>query len=93
MCFRNLRFRLFDIMQRTSELRSGGLGRLETPSLQDSVSIPRQLSDRVSQLIQVIQPSRASEDRRLAIADYVRRLIVKCFQPDHKVTLKTRTPE
>eukprot|EP00210_Caulerpa_lentillifera_P004490 g4284.t1 len=72
-------------MQRTSELRSGGLGRLETPSLQDSVTIPRQLSDRVSQLIQVIQPSRASEDRRHSIADYVRRLIVKCFQPDHKV--------
>lgn len=72
-------------MQRATGRRVGGLGRAEVPGLNDAVTIPRALSDRVNQLIQGIRPGRASEQRRHGIADYVRRLIVKCFQPEHKV--------
>ena len=71
-------------MQRTTSRRTGGLGRAEAPPLNESVTIPRALSDRVNHLIQGIRPGRASEQRRHGIADYVRRLIVKCFQPEHK---------
>lgn len=35
--------------------------------------------DRTAELITCIQPNPPSEDRRNAVADYVQRLIMKCF--------------
>lgn len=35
--------------------------------------------DRIAELIACIQPNQPSEERRNAVADYVQRLIMKCF--------------
>ena len=35
--------------------------------------------ERTAELITCIQPNQPSEERRNAVADYVQRLIVKCF--------------
>lgn len=47
--------------------------------------IPATLSDRVTQLIGVVRPSKSSEERRNRVAKYVRKLIADCFAPEHKV--------
>lgn len=47
--------------------------------------IPAMLSDRVTQLIGVVRPSKSSEERRNRVAKYVRKLIADCFAPEHKV--------
>jgi hypothetical protein len=52
---------------------------------------------RTSQLIACIQPTRASEERRQAVADYVQRLIHQCFKCQvvtfGSVPLKTYLPD
>ena len=40
---------------------------------------------RVDQLIRKIRPAQHSEQRRHFVAQHVKSLIAKCFQPDHEV--------
>lgn len=75
-------------MQRMPSRLANGLRRVEAPAQDEMVTIPKVLSERVNQLIQGIRPGRVSEQRRHGIADYVRRLIVKCFQHEHKARNK-----
>lgn len=74
-------------MPARSPLQRSAYECVELPLPDETIEIPLTLSERVNQLIGSIKPARHTEQRRHAIADYVRRVIAKCFAPEHKVPL------
>ncbi|KAF5811511.1 putative polynucleotide adenylyltransferase [Helianthus annuus] len=89
-----------------SQMGGGGGGRLlpngllpNAGSLVDTLDSERWLiaEERTAELIACIQPNQPSEERRNAVADYVQRLIMKCFPCKvftfGSVPLKTYLPD
>ncbi|GER46363.1 nucleotidyltransferase [Striga asiatica] len=69
------------------------------PVLEDHLDSERwsRAEDKITELIACIQPNQVSEERRNAVADYVQRLIMKCFPCQvctfGSVPLKTYLPD